>query len=86
MKDTWRNVNNLAARHCLTLRSETHLALPFDDEVNLLLFLVMPRNLPALRVQGDVTHAEVLALNGRNSADEVLRATPRGITSALNFA
>src|SRR4051812_37199150 len=51
MEDAGWNVDRLSARDGLALLAEAHLARPFDDEIDLLLVLVMPRHLPTARVE-----------------------------------
>src|ERR1043166_5260489 len=85
MKDARRNVNGLASVDDLALVTETHFAGALDDEIYLLLLLIVPRHLAAVRLKGDVTHAKALRLNRRCAADEVLRTSPRGIPAAFDL-
>ena len=85
VKHAMRNENRLARRKRLPLFAQAHLAGSFDDEVNLLLVLVVPGNLPALWFQRDKSHAEILCLDGRYSADKVLGATTRRIGASFDL-
>src|SRR5687767_5630325 len=85
MKHAGRNVDGLAGRDRLALFPEAHLAGSLDDEVDLLLLLVVPWHLAAVGIQRHISHAEVLGLDRRQPADEVLRATPRGVAPPIDF-
>lgn len=85
VEDTGRDVNGLAGGEGLAFLTEAHFAGAFEDEVNLLLLLVVPRDLAAARVEGDVAEAEVLALDGGGAPDDVLGAASGGITPAFDL-
>ena len=86
MKNFGWNEDRLAGSDGFAFFAETHFALTFDDEVNLFLFLIMPRDLAAFGFEGDVTHGKVFGLHGGNAPDEVLGAPTSWISTALNFA
>ena len=54
----------------------------FHDEVNLLLLLVVPRHLAAVRFQRHLPHGEIRGLDGADAAHQVLRAAARRIRPA----
>jgi formylglycine-generating enzyme required for sulfatase activity len=81
VKQAGRNVNGLPARDRLPFLAQAHLPRSFDDEIYFLLLLVVPRHLTALGIERDVADAEVLALDGRHAAHQVLRAPSGGIRS-----
>ena len=85
MKDLRRDVDGLPGRHVDALFAQAHLARAFDDEVDLLLLLVVPRHLAAVRLERDVAHREIGGLNGARAADQVLRAPARRIRSPGNL-
>ena len=86
MENAGRNVNGLSAFHGDALRAEAHLAFSFDDEVDLLLFLVVPGNLTPFGLQSDVAHGKVGGLNGGHAAHEILGAAASRIGPALDLA
>ena len=59
-----------------------HFTCAFDDEVNLLLLLVVPRNLSAVGLESHVAHGECAGLNGAGSADQVLCSAPCRVGTA----
>jgi len=85
MENPARDVNHLPARHRLALLAETHLPRPLHDEIDLLLLLIVPRHLPALQIERDIAHAEILRLDGRHAAGEILGAAARRIAAAGNL-
>jgi hypothetical protein len=85
VKHTRRNVNRLAGGHRPSFFAKAHLTRAFDDKVNFFLFLIMPWNLPAPGIKGDIAHAEVFALDGCHSSDEVLGASARGIAAPFDL-
>src|SRR5438034_625634 len=74
VEDAVRDVNGLAGGYGLAFFAEAHLGGTFDDEVDLFLLLVVPGDLAAIGLEGDVAHAEAGGLDGAGSADQVLSA------------
>src|SRR4051812_8272830 len=81
VKDAGRNEDRLTSRNRLTFMAETHFAGPLDDEVDLLLLLIVPGHLAALRLERHVAHREILRLDRRRAADQILRVPARGIAA-----
>ena len=86
VEDARWNIDQLPRGHGLPLFPETHLAGAFDDEIDLLLFLVVPRHLAAFGIERDIAHRKARRLHGRDSADEILRPATRGVAPAFDFA
>ena len=86
MKNFGGNEDRLAGSDGSAFLAETHFTLTFDDEVNLFLFLIVPRDLTAFGFEGDVAHGKVFGLHGGDSPHEVLGSTASRIGAALNFA
>ena len=81
MKHPWRNIDRLAGFHGALFFSEAHLSGAFGDKVDFLLFLVMPRHLPAARLQRYVAKRKMRALNRTSAAYQVLRLSARRISA-----
>ena len=86
VEDAGRDVNHLPRGQGLALRAEAHFASAFDDEVNFLLFLIVPRHLAALGLERDIAHAEILRLDGGDTPGEVLRAAARWVAAAFDLS
>jgi hypothetical protein len=85
VKHPRRNVNALAACDGLAFLPEAHFARPLHDEVDLLLFLVVPWYLPAAGLERDISHAEVFRLHRRGTSHEILGVSARRIAPAFDF-
>jgi hypothetical protein len=59
MENAVWNINGLAGFHCAPLLAKTHFAAAFDDEIDLFLILVVPRDLAAVGFQSYITQTEV---------------------------
>ena len=86
MKNFGGNEDRLAGSDGFTFFAETHFPFTLDDEVNLFLLLIVPRDLAAFGFEGDVAHRKVFGLHGGDASHEVLRAAAGRIGAALNFA
>ena len=86
VEDAGRDVNHLPRDQGLALRAKAHFANAFDDEVNFLLFLIVPRHLAALGLERDIAHAEIFRLDGSNAPGEVLRAAACRVAAAFDLS
>ena len=86
VKNFGGNEDRLAGSDGFAFFAETHFPFAFDDEVNLFLFLIVPRDLSAFGFEGDVAHGKVFGLHGGDASHEVLSASASWIGAALNFA
>src|SRR5580704_5309087 len=85
MIDPGRYIHCLSWLNCGSFRPETHFAFPLQDQVDLFLLLIVPRNLAPVRFQCYATHGEVCRLDGAGSAHQILSSTPRRICSSGDF-
>jgi hypothetical protein len=85
VKDAGRDVDGLAGGEGLSFVAEAHFAGALDDEVDFFLFLVVPGNLAAGGVEGDVADAETPGLDGGEATDEVLGAAARRVAAAFDL-
>src|SRR4051812_48265354 len=67
-----RDVDGLSGPHHRSFLTEAHFACALDDEVDLLLVLIMPGDLPTVGIECDISHGKVGRLDWSNTADEVL--------------
>lgn len=86
MEYSGRDIHHLPGRQRLAFFAKAHFAVSLDDEVNFFLLLVMPWNLPTIRIERDEPHCEVRWLNRCEPASEVLRAASGGVSTPLHFA
>ena len=77
-----RNVNGLAGMDISLLFAEAHLAGAFENEINFLLLLVVPRHLPAIWLEQDVPKRKVRGLNGARAAYQILCPSACRISAA----
>ena len=82
MKDARRYPHRLTRVDRRSLFTQTHFTRAFHDEVDLLLLLVVPRDLPTIRLESDVTHRKIRRLNRARAPDKVLGTPPRGISAS----
>ena len=81
MKHSRGNVYGLPGWNSLALFAKTHFAGPFQNEVDLLLRLVMPRNLSAVRIECYMAQGKVGGLNGTGASYDVLSEAAGGIAA-----
>lgn len=85
MKDARGDVDRLAGRQGGPFLAETHLTRPFQNEINLLLLVVVPRNLSAMRVESYMAQSELRSLNRADAAYDILSQPSRRISPAGNI-
>src|ERR1041385_3240749 len=60
MKLRWRHVHTLTRLDRAALLAHANFPFPLDDEINLLLLLIVPRYLAAVRLENRVAHRKTL--------------------------
>lgn len=82
MEHARRDVDGLSSMEPGFLVAEAHLALSFEDEIDLFLILVVPGHLPAVWIERDVSKREIGGLDRARAANEILSQSPRGIRTS----
>jgi hypothetical protein len=72
MMDTRGDVRCLSRAEDVPFLAETHFPGAIDDEIDLLLFLVVPWYLTAVGIQCDESHGEMRRLDRRDASDKIL--------------
>ena len=79
------NIDGLACFDRASFRAQAHLTLALENQVNLFLLLIVPRDLAAMGLERDAPHREIFCLDRAGSPYQILRSAPRRISAAGNF-
>ena len=83
MENSGRNVDCLSNMNISSFVPQAHLASTFEDEVDFLLFLVVPGHLPSVGIQSDVSDAEVGGLYRTHPTNEIVSGSACRICSSV---
>ena len=82
VEDAGGNVDGLPAGDRLALLAEAHFAGAAENIVDFLLLLIVPGDLAAARIEGDVAEGEIGGLDRGDAANQVLSAATGGVAAA----
>ena len=85
VKNFGGNIDGLACLERGSFGAQTHFPFTFENQVNLFLLLIVPRDLAPMGLQRDAPHREVFCPDGTGSPHEVLRSAPRRISADSDF-